>query len=102
MGVGGVGDWDGVSDVGGLNVNTFQKESEQKNRNLKMFHFFTQKEHLPALKPKFIVKKHKIDVPAVNLKFMLPGSQLHQILKPIRNLFCTPVPIYQVKYISTL
>ena len=51
MGVGGFGRLGGRECCGGdLNVNTFQKESEQKNRNLKILHFFTQKEHLPAQK----------------------------------------------------
>ena len=85
-----MGDWEGVSDGGGdLNVNTFQKEWEQKNRNLKILHFFTQKEHLPAQNPKFIVKKQKINVPGVILIFCWATLQLVQNIKPIRNLFCT-------------
>ena len=79
MGGGGcVGDWEGVSDGGrGLKLK------------ISKFCNFTQKEHLPAQKPKFIFKKQKIVLNMRILIFCWATLQLVQIFKPIRNLFCT-------------
>ena len=56
-GWGGVGDWEGVSDGGrGLKLK------------ISKFCNFTQKEHLPAQKPKFIFKKQKI---VLNMRILI-------------------------------
>ena len=55
--------------------------------------FFTQKEHPAPQEMKFRHKKQKIVLPMVILEFGYPSPQLHQTLKPIRELFCTTVTI---------
>ena len=79
-----------------------KNESDQKIKNLKFLHFFTQKEHPAPQKMKFTHKKQKTVLPMRILKFENPHFQLHQILKPIKKFFCTTVTIYHIKYISKL
>ena len=61
-----------------------------------------QKEHPAPQEMKFRHKKQKIVLPMVILEFGYPSPQLHQTLKPIRDLFCTTVPIYHVMCIPKL
>ena len=58
MGVGGVGDWEGVSDVGGkLNVNTFKRSRNKKIELSKFCIFLLKKSTYLPKNPMFIVKK---------------------------------------------
>ena len=72
------------------------------SQNFEILHFFTQKEHPAPQEMKFRHKKQKIVLPMVILEFGYPSPQLHQTLKPIRDLFCTTVPIYHVMCIPKL
>ena len=55
MGVGGVGDWEGVSDVGGiLKCKHISKGINSEKINLKILHFFTQKERRFLLSPQYL------------------------------------------------
>ena len=128
-GWGGVGDWEGVSDGGRglkLKISKFcnfaiftQKEHlpaqkpevySQKTENRPEYSDFDfllgnppkKSTYLPHKNPKFIVKKQKIVLNMRILIFCWATLQLVQNIKPIRIFFCTPVLIYQVKYISTL
>ena len=95
-GLGGVGNWGGVSEgEGGLNFNKnpFENNRDKKLKISKSWIFFTQKEHPAPQKMKLRHKKQKIVLPMVILEFGYPSPQLHQTLKPIRDLFCTTVPI---------
>ena len=72
---------------------TLENESGQKTKKIEILHFFTQKEHPAPQEMKLRHKKQKIVLPMVILEFGYPSPQLHQILKPIRELFCTTVTI---------
>ena len=77
------------------------QQNQWKKKGL-ILNFFTQKEHPAPQEMKFRHKKQKIVLPMVILEIGYPSPQLHQTLKPIRDLFCTTVPIYHVMCIPKL
>ena len=93
--MGGWGDWEGVSDGGGgaLKFENYLGKKYGQIKKIEILIFFTQKEHPTPQEMKLRHKKQKIVLPIVILEFGYPSPQLHQILKPIRELFCTTVTI---------
>ena len=67
--------------------------SYKSQKNLEILRVFTQKEHPAPQEMKLRHKKQKIVLPMLILEFGYPSPQLHQILKPMRELFCTTVTI---------